>query len=134
MIAFQLAATNAKSDQARQNAVHSLILKYQPTHLVLERTNAHGFRKSKRTKGLIRALALDASALGLKIIHVSSPAIREAIGAPSEASKYELSQALTNHFAELIPYLPKPKKDWETEDKRIAVFMALAMVMTAFGR
>lgn len=128
---WQIHGHNGASDEKRRKIVRSLIKRYPPTHIVLEDTKQPEFAKGKRAIGFIKQIEKECRKRKIDIVRVTSLQLREAVGAPSKATRQELAETLTQHFIQLIPHLPKPKKIWESEDKRMLMFIAVGMALAA---
>ena len=45
---------------------------------------------------------------------------------------YEIAESIARHVPALAPRLPKKRRSWTTEDRRMALFNAAALVFTHF--
>jgi hypothetical protein len=116
------------------SVIETLIKRYRPAAVVLEDIDCDDYRKgirARETTILVRELC---SRLGVPIFTVTDRDIRDAIGAPKQVTKQQLAQAITNQFSSLIRHLPAPKKAWQSEDKRLSMFVAVAMALAANDR
>ena len=85
----------------------------------------------KRTK-IVAKLAKLAEARGISPSFVSTADIHKAF-APMNQSKYQIAAAIANCYPELLPQLPTPRKDWQSEKFGITIFEAAAAGFVYYG-
>jgi hypothetical protein len=104
---------------------------FRPNAVVLEDVKAPGSRRRHRVRGLIDTFARLAADRGLTVATVSRKAVIECFSSPEErATKYKIAKWLSEAFPVLAPKLPLPRKLWESENERMAIFDALALAVT----
>lgn len=54
--------------------------------------------------------------------------------APVNQSKYQMAAAIADRYPELLPQLPTPRKDWQSEKFGITIFEATAAGFVYYGQ
>lgn len=54
--------------------------------------------------------------------------------APVNQSKYQMAAAIADRYPELLPQLPEPRKDWQSEKFGITIFEAAAAGFVYYGQ
>ena len=101
------------------------IRRLQPEVVVMEKIDGAS-RKSERTRAIIAAIAEVAANEYVYDVAVSRPR--------SHANKYEEAAALAERFPELRPWVPRPRKLWESEPRDVTYFEALSLALTVLDR
>ena len=112
--------------------VDELLLRYEPTLLVIEDLAVPGSRRRKRASTEIRSIELLALKRGLAAERISRLAVIDAF-APAN-SKFEVALRLAESFPALAQRLPRKRKAWTTEDARMNIFDALGFAAAAMDR
>jgi Holliday junction resolvasome RuvABC endonuclease subunit len=108
-----------------------LLSRFRPDAVVLEDAEAPGSRRHYRVRRLIEALLKLARERGIAVNTVARSAVLACFSSADEpATKYSIARRLAEHFPELAPELPPPRKLWQSEDERMSVFDALALAVT----
>jgi hypothetical protein len=108
-----------------------LLARFRPDALVLEDTEAPGSRRHPRVRRLIDALVKIARERGMAVHTIARSAVLTCFSAEEgPATKYSVARRLVKHFPELAGQLPPPRKLWQSEDERMSIFDALALVVT----
>lgn len=122
---------NAKS----LKLVKELIAKYQPGALVLEDAEAKGSRRSPRIRKLCKQIIKLAKAHKVGVKLYSRDQLLEALIPDGDQTKHALAQIVAQRFPEdLGSELPPKRKIYETENSRMAVFDATALVSMLVNR
>lgn len=58
---------------------------------------------------------------------VSRQNVRACLGLEDGSTKHTMACRLAEHFDEVAPILPEPRKPWKPEDRRMKVFEALGL-------
>lgn len=131
LIASGLARVEGDKQAGAVAHFEKLLTDYLPNAVVLEDVKAPGSRRRYRVRGLIDALAEFAADRGVTVATVSRKAVIECFSLPKErTTKYKIAKWLSEAFPVLQPKLPLPRKAWESEDERMAIFDALALAVT----
>jgi len=124
--------TKEKNDQCLV-LVEELLGRFCPDVIVLEDAAAKGSRRSERIKRLYRAVLALAAARAVETHAYSRTRIRrcfdEAFGA---SRKHEIAQTLAVLLPELAHRVPPIRKLWQSEDVRMGIFDAAALVYAFF--
>jgi len=105
---------------------------YHPHILVVENCSAPGARRGERARQLIaEATTIAAAERRIAVRAVAAQDVRKAFGKQSPTNKSAMAATLVERFPELAPHLPRRRKIWMSEDERMAVFDALALVMVS---
>lgn len=117
-----------KKPEQWHSRIEKLIARYDPEIVVLE-----DVEHSRRGKWA-RRFALDVEsfvrAQGIDVRKVTRREVQEAF-AGSGKTKYEIAVAIANLFPELEPRLPRRRKPWMSEDKRMSIFDAISFALVA---
>ena len=109
-----------------------LIEHYQPEILIVEDTTAKGCRRCLRVRNLIEEILKLASQKKVKTRTFSRLNVRKGFSACSAYTKHQIAVAISQRFPELVPYLPRLRKPWMSEDERMSIFDAAALALTFF--
>jgi hypothetical protein len=100
--------------------------------LVVENCSAPGARRGERARQLIAdATAIATAEPRIAVRAVAAHDVRRAFGKQSATNKSAMAATLVDRFPELAPHLPRRRKIWMSEDERMAVFDALALVIVS---
>lgn len=107
-----------------------LLDRFRPDAVVLEDAAAPGSRRNPRVRRLIDTLVKVARERGVKVATVARKAMLDHFAPDGErATKHSVARRLTEFFPELAAHLPPPRKPWQTQDERMAIFDALALAV-----
>jgi hypothetical protein len=110
--------------------IKKLLTFYRPAVLVLQDVNAKGTRRSSRIKTLHHRMLTLARKRKLKVVTVSRSDAGVVLVDEPSATRYELAQAVANRFPrELARRLPPKRREWESENKNMAMFEAIGLAM-----
>lgn len=109
------AGTNVDAAFAHATAC---IERYRPSTIVVQDFSANS-RRGENAQALAEAIASAARDRGVKCIRVRRPRRR--------GSKYREAATLAKIYPRLEPWLPTPRKPWETEKRNILLFEALSL-------
>lgn len=122
--------------QVRDNKNHrcldrigQLIDRYNPGVLVIEDTT-RGSRRGPRVCQLLHSIEALAARSGRKAKAVAPKQVRLFFSQFGAAAKHEMAERVAKRFPELTPYLPPPRKPWNSEAEMMAVFDAIAFALT----
>lgn len=123
--------------QGRDNSltikkIASLINYYQPDVLVTEDYSGKGSRRNPRNQSLIDSIKKLEKANKLKVETYSRADISNVFKPFGAATKYEISQTIAKFLPVFELLSPPKRKPWMSEDSRMAIFDAAALVLTYF--
>ena len=96
------------------------IRKLRPIVVITEEVRPRS-RKGAKTRNLIEAVAQvarESEVLDVRVAH------RQAF-----ANKYAEAKALADQFPELCPWVPKPRRIWDSEPRSMVYFEAMALAV-----
>lgn len=114
--------------------IENLIEALQPCVVVLEAFEAGSSRRRDRIKRLGRAIVALAGLKGVEVRILSRLEVQQSFAAAGARSRREIAIAVAQHLPALRERLPPERKAWSTEDRRMALFAAAALVLTYFER
>lgn len=111
--------------------VKEMITRYQPRVMVLEDTSAKDSRRSMRIRTLTRKITALASSRNVKPVLFSRSQVKRVFFANSgEGTKQALAEILAKRFPEELGLrLPPRRRPWMSEDYRMDIFEAVALVL-----
>ncbi|MDC0358592.1 hypothetical protein OAO01_07230 [Oligoflexia bacterium] len=106
--------------------------KYEPSALVLQDTSETVTRRSARIRDLHEAIAVLAETQGIPVFSYSREQTRKIFSSMGGSTKQLIAQAI----GEIVPafgnFIPPPRKAWNSEHSRMALFDAAALVVTLY--
>jgi hypothetical protein len=109
-----------------------LLGRLEPHTLVMESFQGAGVRRSERVVRLCKAVAELARGRGMDVVVYPRVATKGAFAPVGAQSRQEIAEAVARSFEELRYRLPKPRRAWEGQPRRMAVFDAAAAVLTHY--
>jgi hypothetical protein len=119
-------------DRGELEVLEAMLERFSPDVLVLEDTDAFGCERRVRLKRVLRSMAERASARGVVVRKVSRYAVRRAWREHGRTNKHQVGAAIAALFPEMEPYVPRARRDWDSEDARTGVFDAFSLVLQMF--
>ena len=113
--------------------VAALIEVHQPDAIALEDAAAPGSRRSLRIRRLSRAISSLAEDQALDVQTYSRAAVRECFERFGARTRYEIAMAISKRVVAFDRFLPPQRKLWMTEDVRMSIFNAAALVVAVFA-
>lgn len=109
-----------------------LIDRFRPDALVIEDAAAPGARRYPRVRRLLESITTLAEGRGIQVRPIARTEVIKCFSPLDgpRATKYRIAERLAEQFPELLPKLPKPRKIWETENDKLAIFDALSLAVT----
>jgi RNase H-fold protein (predicted Holliday junction resolvase) len=118
--------------EAALKRVGELLDRYRPGTLVLEDYRAKGSRRRPQVRRLMRSIERLAASRRIEM-QLISPGMRSAAFAEAgAATKCEIAKVLAERFPALARSLPPVRKPWMTEDHRLGIFDAVALLVAFF--
>lgn len=107
--------------------VEQLLAQYQPTRLVM--ANHAGSRRAERIRDLSEDIITLATRRKLKVRRFTRPQINQVFLSDAKGTKHALAETLARMFPEeLASHLPPKRRAWMSEDARMDMFEAVALV------
>lgn len=122
---------------SRQNAraldaAGNLIERLQPAALVLASAADPRYRRGSRVRRLERLIANHARGRAVEVHSFTRAQIRECFEGTGASTRYEIAQVIASQIHALNHRLPPPRKPWKSEDHRMGLFHAAALVLTFY--
>lgn len=112
--------------------VEALLERLAPETLVLEAFDARSSLRSPRIRRLCLSIVSVAADRGLDLAIFTKADVERAFGGVGARSRDEIAHAVARQLPGLQHRLPKNRKNGDSEDKRLAIFNAAALVLTHF--
>jgi hypothetical protein len=114
--------------------IEKVIALYQPHVLVLEDASAKEIKRSARIRALMKRIITLAEKRGIRVAVLPRKKVRAAFFSEGLGTKDALAKLLAERFPEeLARHLPPERTPWTSEDRRMAMFDAVALAV-AFRR
>ncbi len=107
-----------------------LLRRFAPEVLVLEAYDRETSRRARRIARLGASVRRIADACGVETVVYHRSQIREAFAETGAKTRREIAEAVARHLDAFRHRLPPPRKPWDSEDAREALFAAAAVVLT----
>jgi hypothetical protein len=127
LVDWGLAHMAVQDDGAYRARIEKLLDRVRPQLLVVE--NMKGSRRSDRAVRRAQIAARAARARGIEVERVTRAQVSQKFAA-SGMTRWEVAVAVSHWFPELSPSLPKKRRIWETEDRRMAIFVAASLALS----
>lgn len=99
---------------------------YRLDVLTAEDVLSSSSRRRVRARQLVELINETARNRGLVVRSCSRAAVREVFAPAGAVTKHEIAATIAEHFPELAPHLPPPRKPWMSQDERMGIFDAVA--------
>ena len=123
-------AIKTKPD-AWRGRVEKLFARYEPDLIVLP--DVEDSHRGKWAKQFMSEIASLAKAHGIDVRLVSRHDVQKKFSI-SGSTKYEIAVAVSRVFPELAPRLPRQRKPWMSEDRRMGIFDAMSFALTELSQ
>lgn len=110
----------------------TLIEKYCPDVIVIEDWQSKDSLRRARIRDLLEDTVKLALSKKLTLRKISRSAIRKAFSQYNASNKWQIAVEIGKRFPELAVCVPPTRKPWMTEDARMRVFGAVALVLASF--
>lgn len=110
-----------------------LLSRLQPDTLVLEHFEPDGSVRHARIAKLYRALSVLAQDAGIDVAVFSRSDVQACFAHVGAKTRFEIAEAVARHTPHLRSRLPSKRRTWESEDVRMALFSAAALVVTHYA-
>lgn len=122
---------NCKEDELRKclKRIDFLIERYQPTAVALEKKPNRPTHKRKRVV-LIEGVLTASKRKDIAVQSFEREQIRQYFSEFGAITKEEIAKRIAEQFPELFPRLPKHREPYMSEDYRMNIFDAVALVLT----
>jgi Holliday junction resolvasome RuvABC endonuclease subunit len=120
------------SDKNKQSLakVKELVAQYQPGVLVLEDASAKDSRRSPRIRKLCQQIIKTAANRKISVALFSRDQVMKSYITDGQGTKHALAEIIAKQFPEELGFrLPPKRKPWMSEDSRMNIFDAVALVL-----
>lgn len=112
--------------------VEELFERLHPEALVLETFERRNARGADRIVRLCRALTAFAVDQGVEVAVYGRRDVRKCFESVGARTRHEIAEAVARHLPALAHKLPPKRRAWMSDDKRMSVFCAAALVLTHY--
>lgn len=112
--------------------VKKLICFYQPEVLILEDCSKEQSRRCDRIKSLLGQIEKFSQNQKIPVVKYSSGRIKEVFSFFDIHTKHQIAQKICEWLPELTPRIPPKRKPWMSEDRRMGIFDAVALILTYY--
>lgn len=116
-----------RSESAYHAKVEALLARYEPRVLIVE--DPKGSRRGERARARINLAQACARARKIEMRKVTRLQVRR-IFSESGTAKWDIALAISRWFPELEDQLPRKRRIWESEERRMAIFNAISFALT----
>ncbi|MGD1083034.1 MAG: hypothetical protein ABR881_32370 [Candidatus Sulfotelmatobacter sp.] len=116
--------SGSERTQARLRRLSKVLDRNAPDVLVLR-----GAPPNERLRQLCKAAAALAKSRGIVTFRVSREQVREAFAYVGSPTRYAIAEAIAKDIQTFAPLLPRPRKIWNGEDRRMGLFDAAALAL-----
>jgi hypothetical protein len=132
LIDWGFKTTNHSRNIRCMKLIEDLIERHGPDVIVIEDLTAGTARRGLRGRTLLGRISRLAARREIQCRRVSRATIREAFS-PTLRTKHQVACAIVARFPELARWLPKPRKPWMKEDRKMNIFSAAALALAFFS-
>ena len=119
----------AKADRCLARSME-LLSWYDPSIVVIEDVEWASSRRGERVRNLLKQLSRLVKNSSSRLVKIPLGLVSKIFSASGYATKHEIATTVLIHYPELEVKLPPPRKVWTSEDERMAIFAAVALVLT----
>lgn len=130
LVAYGRKTVNDDKNAHSLALIDKMIVRYQPDALILYDANAKGIHRWPRIKELHRAVVNLAKQRKLKATAISGIEVRRLLLGDAKGTKYAAAELVASQFPDELALRLPPKRKWyNTEDGRMDIFDAVALVI-----
>jgi len=112
--------------------IDAMLDQFMPESLLLEAFGKHSSLRSDRITRLYQAIASMAASRGINVSIYSFGDVKACFASVGARTRQEIAEAVGRSIDALGHRLPMARKPWQSEDRRMALFCAAALVLTHF--
>lgn len=113
-------------------SIERLFERLKPECLVIEAFERSDSSRADRIARLCRAVVALAVDHGIEVAIYRRGDVQATFASVGARTRDEIAFAVARHVEALRPRLPAKRRPWQSEDKRMALFSAAALVLTHF--
>ncbi len=131
LLDFSVSGSTHSGFQARR--VEKLVRKFQPEIIVLRKLSVGSSRDTPAARAAIKSIRSKARDLAVPVALVEKRLISETFLRHGKPTKHNIALLLATCFPALAWYVPRKRKPWMPEDRRMQYFDAAAAGMAYFA-
>lgn len=108
-----------------------LLDRFSPEALVLEESSGAG--RADRIVELHATIETLCRSRNIDVYRYSLPEIQRRFSRVGARTRHEIAEAVVRELDVLSPRLPNPRKPWQSEPRRMAIFSSAAVALTHFN-
>ena len=131
---YSFGVYTARSDKNASclRKVEWLLERLEPETLVIEAFDKKSSVRSDRVRRLCLSVVTLAADRGAELAVYKRDDVQRSFAAVGARAREEIAEAVARNVPALRAHLPKRRKPWASEDKRLALFCASALVLTHY--
>ncbi len=126
-------AKKAEATDDRFEQVRLLVHLYSPTVIVLRDCAAKPVRCGKTSIELNKRIVALAKRKRIRVVQYSREDIRACFAYDGARTKDDIARAIAKRLPEFARHVPPMRKTWMSEDHRMGLFDALALIFTYYA-
>lgn len=126
-------AGKQSKNESSVSKIRKLLEYYLPDVLVVEDVTQKN-RRQPRVKQLIKRSLKEAKKNNIESILISNASIKAHFKKHNARNKYQIAQVIARHYKVLKRILPPKRKIWMSEDLRMSIFKAVALVWVFYAQ
>ena len=111
--------------------IEMMLDRYEPETLLLEEAKSVANRSARITR-LYTAIASMAAHRSIEVAIYTLGQIKTCFAKVGAVTRQDIAEAVGRHIEAFRHSMPKPRKPWQAEDRRMAMFCAAALVLTHY--
>jgi Holliday junction resolvasome RuvABC endonuclease subunit len=128
---------NALARRGDKNAkcivhVEKLLARFEPDTIVFEAFEKRRSARADRIALLGRAITALAADRGIEVAIFTRGEVKACFASVGAVSRQQIAEAVSRHLPALAHRVPKPRRPWESDHPRMALFSAAALVLTQY--
>ena len=131
LLDFSVSSSADAGFQARR--IEKLVGKFQPEIIVLRKIQEGSSRDTPATREAIKSICFMARRLSVPVASIEKRAIGDTFRQHCKPTKYRIALLLAACFPALTWYVPRERKPWKPEDRRMHYFDAAATGIAYFA-
>jgi Holliday junction resolvasome RuvABC endonuclease subunit len=112
--------------------IEEMLATFLPDTLVIEAFEGSNPARGERIIRLCRGIVSLAADRGVDVAIYTKDQVRACFAYVGARTRHEIARAVARHVEALNHQLPKLRRAWESEDRRMALFSAAALVLAHF--
>jgi hypothetical protein len=130
---LDFSVSGSKHSGFQADRVEKLVRKFQPDAIVLRSIPVGSSRDTPAAQAAIRSIRARARKLSIPVVFIAKRHIDETFRRHCKPTKRRISLILAACFQALTWYVPRERKPWKPEDRRMHYFDAAAVGMAYFA-